>query len=117
MDTLVRTVLRRDTSDWRLRHACPACTYKLAQEPPMRFSMLYAMDGNDSLKRVIKRAQPDNENGDIGKVTEHPTKQKLYSDRYLMREFVDQWADRSTQDPLSIKDKVRCILSIITMYC
>ncbi|KAF8344672.1 hypothetical protein F5887DRAFT_1062040 [Amanita rubescens] len=49
----VDTVLQRGP-DWRVKNACPACTYKLKDELPMRFSMLIAMDGNDSLKRIME---------------------------------------------------------------
>ncbi|KAI0686720.1 hypothetical protein BC835DRAFT_1408502 [Cytidiella melzeri] len=38
--------------DWRVNNACRACCYKLEEEPPLRFSWLYAMDGNNSLKQM-----------------------------------------------------------------
>ncbi|KAG2362677.1 hypothetical protein BDR07DRAFT_1451032 [Suillus spraguei] len=59
--SLITESLRRDSPDWRLKHACPACTYILTNEEQLRFKILYAMDGNDS-------------------------------DRYLSRNFVDQFA-------------------------
>ncbi|KIK12934.1 hypothetical protein PISMIDRAFT_57725, partial [Pisolithus microcarpus 441] len=52
VSNLVRRALQRDQPDWRLKHCCPACTYKIQDEPAMRFKMLFAQDGNDSLKRV-----------------------------------------------------------------
>ena len=33
----------------------PACTYILEDEDKLKFSMLYTIDGNDSLKRIIRR--------------------------------------------------------------
>ncbi|EGO04866.1 hypothetical protein SERLA73DRAFT_34185, partial [Serpula lacrymans var. lacrymans S7.3] len=48
----------RDTPNWRLKHACPACTYTLKDEPTIEFKLLYVMDGNNSLKRVISTKYP-----------------------------------------------------------
>ncbi|KAF8142372.1 hypothetical protein K438DRAFT_1995058 [Mycena galopus ATCC 62051] len=45
-DEQVMKALGRD-SKWRLRHACPACTYKLEGEDALIFDMLTTMDGND----------------------------------------------------------------------
>jgi hypothetical protein len=53
----VQAVLLRDTVDWRLRHLCPPCTYTLVGEEKLKFSMLYTGDGNDSLKRILRRKQ------------------------------------------------------------
>jgi hypothetical protein len=47
---LITESLRRDSPDWYLKHACPACTYTLTDEEKLHFKILYAMDGNDSLK-------------------------------------------------------------------
>ncbi|KAG1871810.1 hypothetical protein DFJ58DRAFT_713769 [Suillus subalutaceus] len=52
VDSLINTVIHRNSPDWRLRNACPCCTYELQNEPTMTFRLLYAMDGNNSLKRV-----------------------------------------------------------------
>jgi len=51
--------------------------------------MLYAMDGNDSLKRVLRRSLDDDDSLSIS--SELPTGQLLTSDRYLSRNFVDQF--------------------------
>ncbi|KAJ7742389.1 hypothetical protein B0H14DRAFT_2637652 [Mycena olivaceomarginata] len=53
-DERVMLLLGRD-SKWRLKHACPACMYKLEGEDKLIFDMLTTMDGNDSLKRVLRR--------------------------------------------------------------
>jgi hypothetical protein len=37
VDNHVKTALGRDTGDWRLRHACPACMYKLKEELGLLF--------------------------------------------------------------------------------
>jgi hypothetical protein len=38
--------------DWDPCNCCPPCMYKLTEEPLMKFSMLAAIDGNNSLKLV-----------------------------------------------------------------
>ncbi|KAG0693652.1 hypothetical protein DFH29DRAFT_1007058 [Suillus ampliporus] len=43
--------LKCDTPNWRLLNACPACFYKLEDEPDLPFDWLVTMDGNNSLKR------------------------------------------------------------------
>ena len=50
----VDLALGRDTPQWRLQNACPACTYKLEGESKLIFDMLCMMDGNDSLKRILR---------------------------------------------------------------
>ncbi|KAG2109133.1 hypothetical protein DEU56DRAFT_874515 [Suillus clintonianus] len=62
--------------------------------PHLTFSLLYAMDGNDSLKRVLRRSLDTDES--LGTSSELPTGQQLASDRYLSRTFVDQFARDST---------------------
>ncbi|KAI6137148.1 hypothetical protein F5141DRAFT_1185925 [Pisolithus sp. B1] len=52
---LVCHALQHDQPDWWLKHGCPACTYRLQDEPVMQFRMLFTQDGNDSLKRVATR--------------------------------------------------------------
>ncbi|KAI0699213.1 hypothetical protein BC835DRAFT_1412678 [Cytidiella melzeri] len=52
VDTHVNVRLRRDSSEWRLRHACPPCMYTLENEPALALSLLCSMDGNSSLKLV-----------------------------------------------------------------
>jgi hypothetical protein len=42
--------LGQDMPDWRLLNACPACFYKLWDEPTLEFDWLISIDGNNSLK-------------------------------------------------------------------
>ncbi|KIK32492.1 hypothetical protein CY34DRAFT_19014 [Suillus luteus UH-Slu-Lm8-n1] len=51
--------------------------------------MLYAMDGNDSLKRVLRQSLADDNT--LGISPELPTGQIHTSDRYLSRTFIDQF--------------------------
>jgi hypothetical protein len=56
VNMLVYEALHQGDPQWCLKHACSACTYKLQSEVPIKFSLLYAMDGNDSLKQVLKKS-------------------------------------------------------------
>jgi hypothetical protein len=93
----VDTALERDSSDWRLRNACPACCYKLKGEPAQIFEMLVTMDGNDSLKRILRRkpAPESGEEGDVplvGESRELADSREVEGGYYLSREKVDRWA-------------------------
>ncbi|KAJ7265306.1 hypothetical protein C8J57DRAFT_1230307 [Mycena rebaudengoi] len=44
-----------DEADSRMKTCCPACTYKLEGEADLVFSMLVTMDGNDLLKRILRK--------------------------------------------------------------
>ncbi|KAF8871444.1 hypothetical protein BD779DRAFT_1478233 [Infundibulicybe gibba] len=62
VDTHVDNALERDHS-WRNNNVCPnnvcpPCLYKVQDEPPLRFSLLAAMDGNNSLKLVDSTFRP-----------------------------------------------------------
>ena len=56
-DRLVQVSLERDAADYRIKHLCPPCTYILEGEKKLKFSMLYTVDGNDSLKRILRREE------------------------------------------------------------
>ncbi|KAJ7747085.1 hypothetical protein B0H14DRAFT_3097053 [Mycena olivaceomarginata] len=93
-DCLVKSALGRDTPNWRLKHACPACMYKLDGEDELIFSMLYTIDGNDSLKRVLKRLKTDGseEEPTPGPSIERDDSRDAGEDYILRREQVDRWA-------------------------
>ncbi|KAI6020395.1 hypothetical protein BKA83DRAFT_4495156 [Pisolithus microcarpus] len=101
MDSIMSQVLQWDSEDWRLKHACAACTYKLTGEPELRFKLLYAMDGNDSLKRVLWRLPDEIEDGHSPTSRDLPTGQVLTSGRYLSREYVNKFAVTGNTDPFS----------------
>ncbi|KAF8170782.1 hypothetical protein BJ912DRAFT_860927 [Pholiota molesta] len=48
----VADILGRNSPNWRVLNACPACTYELKEEPYLKYQRLFAMDGNNSLKRI-----------------------------------------------------------------
>ena len=90
VDSLIQVALKRDAPNWRLQNACPACTFKLKDEPKLKFDMLFTMDGNDSLKRVLRR-------GDKGLDVERPDDRFLDTDYYVTRKDVDRWAECTTK--------------------
>ena len=49
---MVHIALKRDSPDWKLRNVCPSCSYVLEGEPKLKFSMLYAVDGGNSLELI-----------------------------------------------------------------
>ncbi|KAJ7796124.1 hypothetical protein B0H14DRAFT_3093428 [Mycena olivaceomarginata] len=97
-----KTVLKslgRDSFSWRLKHACPACMYKLKGEAKLIYNILVAMDGNNSLKRVLRRCKVHSD-GDTGTGAEFVLgKSKEYTDNrdagenyYRDREKVNEWS-------------------------
>jgi hypothetical protein len=61
--------------------------------------MLYTKDGNDSLKRIIRRSAPqDDDSNTPGPSSELPSSRKVPGDRYLPREYVDKWAKDVLQE-------------------
>ena len=109
VDLLVQAELNRDSPDWRLRHGCPACTYKLRDEKPLLFALLFTMDGNDSL-RCIRRHILDDE--DIpGPGCEHMDTRTIGGDFYLAREEVDKWVDEKIQELMVVQVRVVNFLS------
>lgn len=43
-----------------LRSACPACSYKTQGEPALKYSTLTCIDGNNSVKRVLRTSTDEN---------------------------------------------------------
>ncbi|KZO98204.1 hypothetical protein CALVIDRAFT_479161 [Calocera viscosa TUFC12733] len=59
VDDKVNKALHRDAPDWRVKHSCPACTYKLQDEVPLALSRLICGDGNNSSKRFAHSGRHD----------------------------------------------------------
>lgn len=112
MEQQVREELGRDSPDWRLRHACPACTYKLKNEHPLLYKLLFCMDGNDSLKRILRRFKE--EDGSTGPTKERLDSRTIDGDFYLAKSEVDKWANEALEDLLghSELDKVKSCSSV-----
>lgn len=88
--------LGRDGPNWRRENCCPACMNKLEGEEPLEFSMLVTMDGNDSLKRVLRNEGKDFD--DEGKPLPSVSKERFDprvrdagGDYFLPREKVNLW--------------------------
>jgi hypothetical protein len=94
-------VLNRAGPDWRLKNACPCCTYRLKDEPELEYSLLFSMDGNDSLKRVLRRST--NDDGGPGPSSERFDDRWGGSDYFLRREEVDEWSEDALQDMLAVE--------------
>ncbi|KAJ7789709.1 hypothetical protein B0H14DRAFT_3094867 [Mycena olivaceomarginata] len=114
-DERVMQALGRD-SKWRLKHACPMCTYKLEGEDALIFDMLTCFDGNDSLKRVLRRdkvAMADSETGEpvLGKSSERVDNRDAGDGYFSLRERVEKWAKDRVADrlPMQAAGKVRAL--------
>ncbi|KAF7342695.1 hypothetical protein MSAN_02027400 [Mycena sanguinolenta] len=101
-DKIVNSALGRDTPNWRMKHTCPACMYKLEGEDELIFSMLTAMDGNDSLTRVLRRSKTDGSETEptLGPSIEREDSRDGGEDYFLTREQVDRWAKDRVADIL-----------------
>jgi hypothetical protein len=111
---LTQKALGRHSEDWRLRHVCPPCTYMLEGENKLKFSMLYTVDGNDSLKRIQRReAIPISTNDNksqkpvLGKSNESTDTREAGKGIYLTVEQVDQWSKETLAQlcPAYIEDE------------
>lgn len=98
---LVQVSLQRDAADYRIKHLCPSCTYILEDEKKLKFSMLYTVDGNDSLKRILRREEaPEQQEAQdpaaalplLGPSCEVKDLRTAGRGVYLTREQVDEWA-------------------------
>lgn len=74
----------------KFQHACPSCTYKTANEPQLKYSMLACMDGNESLKRVL-RTRKGREGEPVG--VERLDTRHRESHLFLRAEEVDVYKD------------------------
>jgi hypothetical protein len=96
----VQNKLQHDSPDWCLKHTCLTCTYKLKDEAPLLFKMLYTVDGNDSLRRILQRSQSRDDNETLGNPSKLSGTFKVHGDRYLSHEYVDKWAHGVLQEIL-----------------
>ncbi|KAF8151136.1 hypothetical protein K438DRAFT_1623939 [Mycena galopus ATCC 62051] len=94
VDKRVKKALQRDSKDWRLKNCCPACTYKLEGEGQLYFSMLATCDGNNSLKRVLRKDKGFTEDGVPlrgGCERPDPREASAGGDYFISRPEVDRW--------------------------
>ncbi|KAF8178302.1 hypothetical protein K438DRAFT_1908475 [Mycena galopus ATCC 62051] len=94
VDKRVKKALQRDSKDWRLKNCCPACTYKLEGEGQLYFSMLATCDGNNSLKRVLRKDKGFTEDGVPlrgGCKRPDPREASAGGDYFISQPEVDRW--------------------------
>jgi hypothetical protein len=107
----VQVTLGRDEVDWQIRHTCPACTYKLKGEPNLMFNMLYTLDGNDSLKRIIRQGEAlpsiEGEAPVLGPSSKQLDMRQGAGDYFLAREKVDVWTKEILSKILAAEGEVR----------
>ncbi|KAJ7089281.1 hypothetical protein B0H15DRAFT_922742 [Mycena belliarum] len=104
VDERVLKALGRNTPNWRLKNACPACLYKLEGEVDLPLPFLTTMDGNNSLRRFQQMSRQDDDRGE-GDGSSQPSRSKAREDQrvaagdyYLSREAVDKWAKEGLDD-------------------
>lgn len=109
--------LGRDESSWGLRNACPACTYILKDEPPLKYSILIAMDGNNSLKRVPRSTYERDDGGKIissrcmEQEDPHAHASSLYVPVSTINTFKDEVKRHRPAQNVSVK------VCIISLFC
>ncbi|KAF6743091.1 hypothetical protein DFP72DRAFT_1080863 [Ephemerocybe angulata] len=96
VEELVLRALGRSESVWRMKNACPCCTYRLEGEEKLRFGMLVTMDGGNSLRRLA-RCEIGGDVGADGMPVLGPMRgvrddRKVSQRYYLTREEVNRWA-------------------------
>jgi hypothetical protein len=77
--------------------------YELKDEPELPFRILFSMDGNDSLKRVLRREPSQNGDGTPGPSSERLDNRWGGSDYFLPRAEVDQWDKAALGDMMAPK--------------
>ncbi|KAF8160484.1 hypothetical protein K438DRAFT_1776470 [Mycena galopus ATCC 62051] len=94
VDKRVKKALQRDSKDWQLKNFCPVCTYKLEGEGQLYFSMLATCDGNNYLKRVLRKNKGFTEDGVPlrgGCKRPDPREASAGGDYFISRPDVDRW--------------------------
>ncbi|KAF8169554.1 hypothetical protein K438DRAFT_1909486 [Mycena galopus ATCC 62051] len=97
----VEVALGRDTPNWRLKNACPACLYKLEDEPHLEIPLMATFDGNNLLSRFETREKTrvDTDGSTTaGASRERKDDRTAPGDYYLSREEVNKWAKDGFSD-------------------
>ncbi|KAF8184124.1 hypothetical protein K438DRAFT_1907889 [Mycena galopus ATCC 62051] len=107
---LVLQSLGRDSFSWRLKHVWTPCMYKLEGEEKLIFDILVTMDGNNSLKRILRREkiESDGDTGEgddfvLGKSKEHSDDRDAGDGYYLDRERVNEWSKQRIVEMLPVE--------------
>lgn len=84
----------------RAVHMCPPCTYKLQEDTPMEHSVLLAMDGNSSLKRVLRTRESAAGDGELISIA-RPDNRNRISELFIEAAEVDVYKDEVKRKPES----------------
>ncbi|KAF7362867.1 hypothetical protein MVEN_00636500 [Mycena venus] len=98
----VKAALGCDTSNWRLKNACPACLYKLEGEDELLLPVLTTQDGNNSLSRhgQMERTEYEGseEDASAARSRAREDNRQVPGDYYLSRSEVDKWATEGLEE-------------------
>ncbi|KAJ4463848.1 hypothetical protein C8J55DRAFT_443245 [Lentinula edodes] len=95
VDAQVAKELGHDSDNYRVLNSCPACCYKLEDEPDVEFSRMWVVDGNNSLKRMAG----------VGNREVSDTRVFGESDYYLSADFVNTFANEVTHPSHIVEDE------------
>ncbi|KAJ7906808.1 hypothetical protein B0H13DRAFT_2504858 [Mycena leptocephala] len=101
VDKRMQVALGRDTPNWHLKNACPACLYKVEGEPMLDIPFMCTMDGNNSLSRFeLREREQINADGTTvpGALKERLDDRMAPGDYYLPRSEVDKWVKDGIDD-------------------
>ncbi|KAJ4492156.1 hypothetical protein C8J55DRAFT_556601 [Lentinula edodes] len=95
LDSRVAHELGQDTQNYRVLNSCPPCNYELKDEPPLKFSRMFVLDGNNSLKRMQ------------GAGNRQVADDRVYqdSDYFLPEEYVNQFGNEVPRGRTQIEDE------------
>ncbi|KAJ7798453.1 hypothetical protein B0H14DRAFT_2617878 [Mycena olivaceomarginata] len=101
VDKRVQVTLGRDTPNWRLKNACPACLYKLEGEQLILLPVLCTFDGNNSLVRFWRREREVVD--DWGRTVPGASKERIDArvaagDYYMPCEDVNMWSKEGLEE-------------------
>ncbi|KAF8828050.1 hypothetical protein HHX47_DHR4001030 [Lentinula edodes] len=95
LDSRVAHELGQDTQNYRVLSSCPPCNYELKDEPPLKFSRMFVLDGNNSLKRMQ------------GAGNRQVADDRVYqdSDYFLPEEYVNQFGNEVPRGRTQTEDE------------
>ncbi|GAW02457.1 hypothetical protein LENED_004115 [Lentinula edodes] len=95
LDSRVAHELGQDTQNYRVLNSCPPCNYELKDEPPLKFSRMFVLDGNNSLKRMQ------------GAGNRQVADDRIYqdSDYFLPEEYVNQFGNEVPRGRTQTEDE------------